>query len=82
VADPDHVDVPARAMLDMFANSEPLLSFLDFDQMEPYLKELGFCIQEQILPPDMYKPYQVADNEIYRLKESKYFGMVVARPAE
>ena len=75
-------DVPARAMLEMFANSEPLLSFLDFDKVDSYLHDVGFCIHEQILPSDMYKPYQVADNEIYRLKESKYFGMVVAKPAD
>lgn len=73
-------DVPAAAMLETFASSEPLRSFLDFDNVDPYLSSLGFCVDKQMTPPDIYMPYQTAAKEEYRLKGSKYFGMVVAKP--
>ena len=76
-------DVPAQAMLDVFNKEvkEPLMSFLDFDQVEPYLKELKFSVQKQVAPPEMYTLYQAESiDSAYHLKESKYFGMVVAKP--
>ena len=73
-------DLPAAAMLEAFANSEPLHSFLDFDNVEPYLSSLGFRVEKQLVPPDIYKPYQTEVKPEYRLKGSKYFGMVVAKP--
>lgn len=73
-------DVPAAAMLETFANSEPLISFIDFDKMESYLSPLGFRVEKKMCPPDIYTPYQTAADESYRLKGSKYFGMVVAKP--
>lgn len=76
----DQGDKPAAAMMEAFKNSEPLLSFLDFDNVEPYLSSLGFQINEQMIPPDIYKPYQMTDKVDYHLKGSKYFGMVVAMP--
>ena len=75
----DQGDLPAAAMLETFANSEPLRCFLDFQDIELYLSSLGFRIDKDMIPPDIYKPYQTADDEGYRLKGSKYFGMVVAK---
>jgi len=75
-------DVPAKAMLDMFAKSEPLLAFLDFDQVEPYLSSLGFAVHRQLVPPDMYEPYQTAANKAYHLQPSDYFGIVIAKYAK
>ena len=72
-------DAPAKAMLDRFAESEPLQAFLDFDQVGPYLESLGLSIEKQLCPPDMYKPYQTAGNVAFHLRESKYFGLVVAK---
>lgn len=73
-------DLPAAAMLETFANSEPLRSFLDFENVEPHLLNLGFRVEKHLVPPDIYKPYQTAVKPEYRLKGSKYFGMVVAKP--
>jgi methyltransferase (TIGR00027 family) len=73
-------DVPAAAMLETFANSEPLRSFLNSDNVEPYLSSLGFQVDQEMIPPEIYKPYQTVANGDYRLKGSKYFGMVVAKP--
>jgi methyltransferase (TIGR00027 family) len=73
-------DLPAAAMLEAFANTEPLISFIAFDKMESYLSPLGFHVDTKMFPPEIYKPYQSTSNEGYRLKGSKYFGMVVAKP--
>jgi methyltransferase (TIGR00027 family) len=72
-------DGPAKAMLEMFASSEPLQAFLDFDQVESYLASLGLGVHEQFRPPEMYKPFQTAKNEAFHLKPSAYFGIVVAK---
>jgi len=73
-------DLPAAAMLETFANSEPLRSFLDFDNVESYLSSLGFRIEKQMVPFDIYKPYQASAKEEFHLQGSKYFGMVIAKP--
>lgn len=73
-------DLPATAMLETFAKSEALRSFLNFDEVESYLSPLGFQVDEQLIPPDVYKPYQEEVGPDYRLGGSPYFGMVVASP--
>jgi O-methyltransferase involved in polyketide biosynthesis len=61
-------DVPAAAMLETFIKIEPLISFIAFDKMEPYLLPLGIWVDKKMYLPDIYAPYQTAADEDYHLK--------------
>lgn len=77
-----HGDVPAKAMLDMFHNSEPLRAFLDFNKVDSYLASVGLCVHQKEMPPEMYHKYQTHAQQGFCLTESPYFGMVVAKPLQ
>lgn len=73
-------DLPAAAMLEAFKKSETLQAFIDFENVEQYLSSLGFHADKQMVPPDIYKPFQTEQiKPEFRLEASPYFGMVVAK---
>ena len=76
-------DKPARAMLEAFIKdySEPLLGFIDFDQVRPFVEKEGLEVDTHLTPEkgEMYKAYQ--EREDYFLKASPYFGLVLVKKA-